>query len=484
MSGIRRFLRMVGHSMSARLLLIFFVASVAYGYAARYAFTLFQDTDYLRRIVGAHTALHSEYILNDIGHPPDIARAQAIVDKIPVDIAIKGPEFYWSSSPEFYSVEEVPFGPLSLLELGEAGRSEVEAWVDQVKNVEFARYQDHALIKLEDKDFTIVFASPRISEVPGPDYSTLIIGLVGAFVLFFCYLAVRWIITPISWMQEGAARVGAGELDYRIPTPRNDELGDLSREFNKMADDVQGMLEAKRQLMLAISHELRSPLTRSKVAAEFIDDETVRRNILDDVEEMERLIADLLESEALNTRHAILRREDLDFAELLQQLVAIDFAHRAERINLDTAQNLPIAYLDATRMRLLMRNLIDNALRYNPADAAPVTVRLRSNTLHGEPGLLVTVTDNGPGIDPQHIEHVTEPFYRADPARSRATGGFGLGLYLCRRIVEAHGGVLDISNDPSGGTLVAVALPLNADKRDSDRADESAREHAQAAAHA
>jgi signal transduction histidine kinase len=450
--------RTIGHSMSARLVLIFFLASVAYGYAARYAFTLFQDTDYLRRIVGAHTALHSEYILNDIGSPPDIGRAQAIVDKIPVDIAIVGPDLNWSSSPDFWPLDEVPFGKFGLLETGEAGRAEVEDWVKQAKNVEFARYKDHALVKLEKDGYNIVFASPRVNESPNPDYTTLIISLVGIVVLGFCYLAVRWVIKPISWMQVGAARIGGGDLDYRIPTPRKDELGDLSREFNKMADDVQGMLEAKRQLMLAISHELRSPLTRSKVAAEFIEDAAVRRNILDDVDEMERLIADLLESEALNTRHAILRREPLQLDELLEQLIESDFAHEQQRVQLRVAGTVPVAELDATRMRLLFRNLIDNALRYNPPGAAPVAVAVSGQ---GD-GLQVTVADHGPGIAAEHIEHVTEPFYRADPARSRATGGFGLGLYLCRRIVEAHGGELRIMSTGPQGTEVVVQLPLGA----------------------
>lgn len=455
MSTVTRWARAVGHSMSARLVLIFFLASLAYGYAARYSFTLFQDTDYLRRIVGAHTALHSEYILNDIGSPPDIRRAQAIVDKIPVDIAIAGPDLNWSSSGDFFPLDEVPFGKFGLLETGEAGRAEVEDWVKQAKNVEFARYRDHALVKLEKDGYSIVFASPRISESPNADYTTLIISLVGIAVLGFCYLAVSWVIKPISWMQVGAARIGGGDLDYRIPTPRNDELGDLSREFNKMADDVKGMLEAKRQLMLAISHELRSPLTRSKVAAEFIEDAGVRRNILDDVEEMERLIADLLESEALNTRHAILRREPLQLDELLGQLIETDFGHERDRVHLQVKGSIPVAELDATRMRLLFRNLIDNALRYNPAEAEPVEVTVSQQ---GD-GLLVTVADHGPGIAADHIEHVTEPFYRADPARSRATGGFGLGLYLCRRIVEAHGGELRIASAGQRGTQVGVALP-------------------------
>ena len=89
-------------------------------------------------------------------------------------------------------------------------------------------------------------------------------------------------------MREGAARIGRGQLDYRIPTPRRDELGDLSRDINEMADDVQDMLEAKRHLMLAISHELRSPLTRSKVALAMLEDRAIKGSLLEDIEEMER----------------------------------------------------------------------------------------------------------------------------------------------------------------------------------------------------
>lgn len=455
MSRLRRLLRRLGHSLTARLLLIFFIGSVAYGSAARYAFTLFQDTDYLRRIVGAHIALHSEYILSDIGSPPDIARAQSIVAKIPVDIRLVGPDIDWSSSPDFYALDNVPFGPLSLLGLGEASRSELEAWARKIENVQFARYEDHALVRLQDGDYQIVFASPRISEMPRRDYSTVIFSLVGALVLFFCYLAVRWVFRPIGWMQEGAARIGRGDLDYRIPLLRNDELGDLTREFNEMAADVQGMLDAKRQLMLAISHELRSPLTRTKVALEMIDDEPARASILDDVNEMERLIADLLESEALSTRHAILRRESVDLAELMQSIIEIDFAQRSEHIQLNLAPQLPRAQLDVTRIRLLMRNLIDNALRYNAPSSEPVQVFVAA-----APGKVrIDVKDHGAGIAPEHLAHVTEPFYRADPARSRSTGGVGLGLYLCRRIVEAHGGEMKLISSPGAGVHVSVSLP-------------------------
>jgi signal transduction histidine kinase len=361
----------------------------------------------------------------------------------------------WSSSPHFYPLEKIPFGPLDILELGEANRTEVENWARQIESVAFARYHEHFLVKLENDGYEIVFASPRISEMPRTDYSTLIISLAGIAILLLIYLAVRWVFLPIKWIQVGAERIGAGDLEYRIRSRRHDELGDLSRQFNTMAEDVQEMLEAKRQLMLAISHELRSPLTRSKVSAEFIEDETVRQNILEDLAEMERLTSDLLESEALKTRHAVLHREPVDLAALLESVIATDFVSQTERVSLECGE-MPVVDLDITRIKLLMRNLIDNALRYNPADAGLVEVR----AVEEAGKIRISVQDHGPGIPPEHIDNITEPFYRADPARARATGGIGLGLYLCRRIVEVHGGQLSLISPAGRGTLATVILPL------------------------
>jgi signal transduction histidine kinase len=140
----------------------------------------------------------------------------------------------------------------------------------------------------------------------------------------------------------------------------------------------------------------------------------------------------------------------------VESVISIDFGNRDEKIDLDAMPDLPEAELDVTRIRLLLRNLIDNALRFNPADAAPVMVSVHSDAN----SLEIAVKDHGPGIPPEHLAHVTEPFYRADPARSRATGGVGLGLYLCRRIVEAHDGSLSIESTPETGTRISARLPL------------------------
>ena len=442
------------HSLSAQRLVIFVLASFAYSYAVRYAVEVFNDTDWLRQIVGAHIALHTEYVLGDIGVPPNIERAMEIVAQIPIDIRIVGPDQDWGSDPNFPDLDALPFGPLGLLELSDASRNEVEAWARTLELVEFARHEEHVFVKMAQGDYLIVFASPRIRETRPPTYTTLIFSVVGLTMLLLMYLAVRWLFRPIKWMQEGTARIGRGELDYRIPKTRRGELGDLTQDINRMADDVQGMLEAKRQLMLAISHELRSPLTRVKVALELLDDAAVRQNILEDIDDMERLIADLLESEALNTRHAILRLESVDLGELVESVINTDFAEQRSRVELLLPDERLEGQLDANRMRLLVRNLVENALRYSPPSGEKLQIRGSRSGDYFE----LRVTDHGDGIPSEHLARVTEPFYRADPARSRATGGIGLGLYLCRLIAEAHGGLLHIDSEPGRGTEVTVTL--------------------------
>ena len=159
----------ITHSLSARLLVIFVIASFAYSYGARHALQVFTDTDWLRQIVGAHIALYTEYVLEDIGSPPNIDRAMEIVSQIPVDIRIVGPGEDWSSDPDFPDLDALPFGPLGLLELSEASRNEVEAWTRTLELVEFARHEEHVFVKLTHGDAFIVFASPRIREIRAAD---------------------------------------------------------------------------------------------------------------------------------------------------------------------------------------------------------------------------------------------------------------------------------------------------------------------------
>jgi len=452
---MRNVIHRVTNSLSARLLGIFLITAFVYGITARFAVELVLDRDYLREMIGSHVALHTKYLLQDIGHPPSVDRAQQLVQDNAMDIQIRGPGVDWASDPNFPPDDALHYEPSEFFNHLDFDRETWSEQKDLLRDMGFTRYQDHSYVKIDLEDYEITIASPKISTIPGPNLTTPLIGVISILVLAGCFFAVSWLVRPIRWIKEGAGRIGQGDLDYRIPKIRSDDLGDLTVDINRMADDVKEMLEAKQQMLLAISHELRSPLTRTKVAVEFIDDDATRQSILDDVEEMESMVADLLESERLNTRHSKLQLGHADVAQLVRDLVAQDFHAETDQLTL-TMPDGPVPHeLDETRVRLLIKNLIDNALCHTPPGADCVTVEV---TDEGD-AVLVRVIDYGAGMSPEQVDRATEPFYRADPARCRDTGGFGLGLYLCRRIAEAHGGTLDIRSEVGRGTEVALRLP-------------------------
>ncbi len=459
---IRAILKKIAHSLSARLLGIFLITSLVYGFSARFAVELVLDRDYLREIIGSHVALHTTYLLQDLGVPPSIERAAEIAASNPMDIRIVGPDIDWTSDPAFPDIEPGKFEPSRYLEHVKREVFVTPDGRDLLGAMGFIHYAGHSFVRVELADYQIFFASPKISVSTGTNLAPpLIIGLISILVLTGCFFAVSWLIRPIRWIKDGADRIGKGDLDYRIKTSRRDDLGSLAVDINQMADDVQGMLEAKQQMLLAISHELRSPLTRTKVALEFLDDKKIKQSILEDVIEMENLITDLLESERLNTRHSKLQTSTVDLVQLIEQLIKHEFVQQQDRIEIRSLTTSLHREIDATRIRLLLKNLIDNALCYSPVDGERIVVQLKARP----DSAVITVSDHGSGMSPDEVERATEPFYRADPARCRDTGGFGLGLYLCRRIAEAHGGTLQIESEVGRGTSVTLELPISADTK-------------------
>jgi signal transduction histidine kinase len=225
------------------------------------------------------------------------------------------------------------------------------------------------------------------------------------------------------------------------------------------------MLEAKRGLLLAISHELRSPLTRARLNTELLPEETataaMRQALLRDLALMRDLVTDLLESERLATRHAALQLETVDLGALTRDVLAsLEPAEAAATVVLTLDPDLPAVRLDPARMRLLLRNLLDNALRHSVGAALPpeLQVVLVTDTA-GAKHLRISVRDHGPGVDEAALPQLAEPFYRPDSARQRSTGGVGLGLHLCKLVALAHGGRLVLTN-AQPGLRASVELPL------------------------
>jgi signal transduction histidine kinase len=368
---------------------------------------------------------YMDRVVTELGSPPDVVRAEALVTRLPIAIRIEGPQVNWQSHPERFEFRERVGG-------GRGGD-----WLSR------STADGHR----------VSFGLGTVPWQRGPHgiFGWLTLALL-LLLIAGSYMYVRRLLRPLDDIGAGAERFGRGDFSEAIPLRRRDELGDLAQRINTMAQDIKGMLDAKRGLLLALSHELRSPLTRARLNAELLPTsadgngpgERERAALLRDLGEMRDLISDLLESERLASPHATLHREPVDLAALVREVV-VDMPDAAA-VTLDLPADLPALALDRMRIRLLVRNLLDNALRYSEEASQPPRITLTRQ----DGGVLLEVRDFGPGVDAEQLARLTEPFYRTDSARQRATGGVGLGMYLCQLVAQAHGTQLEVGNGEPG----------------------------------
>lgn len=420
----RRWRRSMRHSLKWRLVIAFLVFAAALSGVFLFGMQRVLTTGwqgYARPIVADYV----DRLAAEIGSPPSVAKAQAIVARLPISVTIDGPLVHYRSNPQA-----------------------LRRWGGDDEHGGAAGW---GLVRTTADGHRITFglAAPPHGErtrLFGWLTLTVLLGLTLA-----AYAYVRRMLRPLHDIGAGVARFGAGDFTQPIVPARRDELGDLAERINQMAGSLRGMLDAKRALLLAISHELRSPLTRARVNAELVAEGEHRDALLRDLSEMRDLITDLLESERLAGGHRALHTEPTDLAALVHEVLSTQFAGVTLTLELDGTIGPQQA--DPMRLKLLLRNLVDNALRHSAGAARPPQVSLRREP---DGRVALAVRDFGPGVSDEQLQRLAEPFYRTDSARSRAAGGVGLGLYLCRLVAQAHGGELRLRRAEPG--LEAVAL--------------------------
>ena len=375
----------------------------------------------------------------EIGTPPEPARALALTERLPIAVRIEGPVVNFDTQPQRrWGVHRRKVHAVH----GTAAEDETGS-------------EDWGLVRRTADGHRITFGLTRPPDALRPrlvGWATLAVLLA---LTALAYVAVRGLLAPLDVIGAGVEAYGRGEFATPINVRRADELGALANRINGMASSLHGMLEAKRTLLLAISHELCSPLTRAPVNVELLDDSEPRRALLHDLGEMRDLIDNLLESERLAQGHAALRLEPTELAALASDLIAARFEGCSLRLQLEDVGGRVRA--DPMRLRLLLRNLIDNAVRHGVGAAKPPTVFLRRET---DGQVALGVRDFGPGVAADQLSQLGQAFHRADGARTRATGGVGLGLSLARSVAQAHGGTLRIRSLEPGLEVSAVWPPL------------------------
>lgn len=290
----------------------------------------------------------------------------------------------------------------------------------------------------------------------------------GAGVAFIAALLVggllmRGIVAPVQRLTHAAERIAQGDLDVRAAVAARDEIGQLGRAFNTMAESLARAQAARRAQTADIAHELRNPLAVLRGTLEAISDGVYAptpENLdpaLAQVQTLTRLVEDLRVLALADAGELRLERHPLALAPLLARVAEahrVTLAEQGLTLTCVLPESLPDVAGDSDRLAQVVGNLLANAAHHVPAGGA---VRLSASA---EPhGVTVQVADNGPGVPEAELPRLFERFWRGDPSRSRDTGGSGLGLAIARRIIEVHGGRIWAASTPGGGLTVAFWLP-------------------------
>jgi len=302
--------------------------------------------------------------------------------------------------------------------------------------------------------------------------------------VFLCYLLAYYLTHPVRQLQRAVERFGRGDLTARAKTRRRDELGDLGRTFDRMADRIQTLVDAEHRLLLDISHELRSPLARLRVAVELARSGENREQHLDridkEAERLNSLVGGLLQVTRAEGDPDSLQREPVRLDRLLEELVAdssLEARARGSEVRLVSAQPA-IVQGDAELLRRAIENVIRNAIRHAP-EGTPVEASLevlpngplpsgplpsgplpsRDRQGAGAGRATLHIRDYGPGVPEEALPRIFDAFYRVETDRDRASGGAGLGLSIARRAIELHKGTIRARN-AEPGLLVEIDLPI------------------------
>ena len=274
----------------------------------------------------------------------------------------------------------------------------------------------------------------------------------------------KHITDPLKHLRQSALHIAEGNLSHRASVRSKDEIGELSRAFNVMADRLEKMIRGGRELTANMSHELRTPLTRIRIAEELLrqglenqDPDDCRKQldrIRDDIAELDALIDRILALSKLDIHETALKPEPLDLSGLIEELLK-SLKPRIEHRHLQLVTDLAADVVfpgDQEALRTAFSNILDNAVKYTAKDGS-VAVETRSQGNQ----LMITVTNTVDPVPKEDLSRIFEPFYRAGRPHEP---GSGLGLAIARKIIEKHGGSIGAENVPAG-LAIQICLPIN-----------------------
>ncbi|MGD8764925.1 MAG: HAMP domain-containing sensor histidine kinase [Desulfobacteraceae bacterium] len=387
------------------------------------------------RTIHQNIVHYLNYLLADLGEPPSLVRAQEIARKTFLEIHYEDPQQRWSTAQK----------PLEMSD----GRFYV--WKEN-PDIRFGRYHGRTLFEVKHGPgrFIFEFAHPFDRE-DEQVWVFLLLFTVLVMILAGAYLSIRKVLRPIRWLNEGVQEVSKGNLHHIVPLKKSDELRELAEAFNAMTERIREMLKAKEQLLLDVSHEMRSPLARMKVALEFLPEGKSKSSIQSDLDEMEKMISDILDTARRYHVHGELKRQKINLIDLLHEILPVfeDQPPGVQYSGLPASLEIDV---DPEQIKTVLNNVVNNAIKFSQPESKAVQISCQRR----ESYVILRIQDDGIGIPEEELPFIFEPFYRVDKSRSKKTGGYGLGLSLCKTIMGAHGGKIDIESKDGSGTTVSL----------------------------
>lgn len=289
--------------------------------------------------------------------------------------------------------------------------------------------------------------------------------LAAAIALILTFVMSRRVLSPVRALTTATRKLGKGDFSQRVKSSDKGEFGELSRTFNSMADDLQRAETLRRNLIADTAHELRTPLSNLQGYLEairdgvIVPDSATIESLHDEALLLSRLVDDLQELALADAGELKLVRQSEDISRVIYQAVIAAQTRALDKgLNLQTdlPDQLPFCDIDSQRISQVLNNLLDNAVTHTPAGGAiTVAAGSRDNLVE------ISVADTGEGIPEPELPNIFERLYRVDRSRTRKTGGFGLGLTIARRLVEAHGGTIQVRSEPGKGSCFTLTIPIS-----------------------
>ena len=422
-----------------------FLTAVLY-YQFTYSFTT-QDS-----ILDAHETYYYSKMVLGWDNPPDTLRVKREITNLHMwcgiykreesesGIAFPG-AIYWSNLPSHIHLKEFYSWTIS---------SDFEFMYDLEIPLEvfFGEINEMPVTVVDNGNYLFYLV---IDYVPPSEWNNLIFAtILAVFFIIGLYLFIRRYLKPVQLMKNRIELLEAGDLDSKIEIIGEDELADLSQSMNKLIEDINILLENKHQLLLEVSHELRSPLARMQLLLAMLPEHKNLTKLREEVRFLEGLIGNLLLSDRLSMPYSKLRMKKFSTNDIVNKVLNM-FPSDKDKIIVSNSIPNDQVLIDETKFSLALRNLLDNAFKYSKKDS-DINLFIEKN---GD--IEFRVKDSGIGISKEDISKIIQPYYQAD--QSVSTKGFGLGLTICKKIIESHKGRLSIVSDLGKGSTFILHLP-------------------------